>query len=213
MLSLLGALVLPAVADARVVEVGFTSPRPAASCPQNPCQAVGRVSGYQVSQGSRRDPYRVMERGKIVAFTLTLGRPTAAQARFFSRLFAGRPLARISVVREERGGNHRLEDQSEVFELSPYFGSSPTFALNRPLRVGRGAIIALTIPTWAPAFAIRLGRDEAWRSSRRRDRCDDVRQSVALQVRGRRRVFGCVYRTARLLYTATFVPEPQRTSR
>lgn len=198
--------------EARVVELGLTSPRPAASCPRT-CQAVGQVTGFQARQSSARNPFRIKRRGKIVAFSITLSKPTREQRRFFTRLFGGSPRARLAILRPGVKRRHRLTGQSEVFNLSPYLGSTPTFVLSRPLTVRKGYVVGLTVPTWAPAFAVGLGNAEAWRSSRSADNCNDVRQRAAQERRGSLRTYGCFYRTARLLYTAVFVPDPRKTSR
>jgi hypothetical protein len=99
-----------------------------------------------------------------------------------------------------------------VFDLAPYFGSSPSFVLRRPLFVRRNDVLALTVPTWVPAFAVGLGQDQTWRSSRARGACDDVSQRVAHQTIQSLRIYGCFYRTARLLYSATFVQKPRATT-
>jgi hypothetical protein len=206
-------LALPPAAWAGVKEIGLTpAPRPAASCPAA-CQAIGQVTGFQVQQGARKNPYRVTRDGKVVGFSITLGNPSREQERFFTRLFGGPPQARISILRPAKlKRRHRLTGQSEVFDLEPYFGSRPTFALRRPLTVKRGYVIALTVPTWAPAFAVGLGRDEAWRSSRDPSRCDDVQQAAAQEARGSIRRYSCFYRTARLLYTAVVITTPKPTN-
>ena len=97
-----------------------------------------------------------------------------------------------------------------MFQLTPYFGSTPTFALSRPLTVKPGYVIALNVPTWAPAFAVGLGNDEVWRSSRDPAHCDDVQQKAAQTTRGKTATYSCLYRTARLMYTVTFIPDPAR---
>ena len=209
-IAVLGALVPAHSAGAAVVEMGATTPRPAASCPEN-CQAVGRVTGYQAGQAGKRSPFRARRRGKIVAFSLHLGRPRADQIDYFHGLFGGPPQARLSVLRPGPRRSNVLSGQSELFELRRYFGSTPTFALDRPLTVKKDYLVALTVPTWAPAFGVGLGNEEAWRSSRDSERCDDVRQTAAQQRRRSSRTYGCLYRTARLLYTASFVPDPRPT--
>ena len=209
-LAVLGALALAPGAGAAVVEMGATTPRPGASCPDN-CQAIGRVTGYQAGQAGRRSPFRARRRGKIVAFSLQLGRPRADQIDYFDRLFGGPPQARLSVLRPGPRRRNVLSGQSELFALRPYFGSTPTFALERPLTVKKDYLVAVTVPTWAPAFGVGLANEEAWRSSRDAERCDDVRQTAAQQRRGSLRTYGCLYRTARLLYTASFVPNPRPT--
>ena len=209
-IAALAVLAAPPAAGAAVVEMGATTPRPAASCPET-CQAVGRVTGYQAGQAGRRSPFRARRRGKIVAFSLQLGRPRADQIDYFDGLFGGPPQARLSVLRPGPRRRNVLSGQSELFELRPYFGSAPTFALERPLTVRKDYLVALTVPTWAPAFGVGLGNEEAWRSSRDAESCDDIRQTAAQQRRGSSRTYGCLYRTARLLYTATFVPDPRPT--
>jgi hypothetical protein len=211
---LAGVLVMAfaSTASARVVELGNTDPTPAASCPDN-CQAIGRVSGYQTQQGQARNPFRVRERGKIVAFTITLGSPRPDQIEFFTNLFGGDPQVQLTVFRVGTRRRHRVTGKSEVFPLERYYGSSPTFALSRPLTVRKDYVVGLTVPTWAPAFAVGLGNDETWRSSRNPEDCNDVRQDAAQTERGSLRQWGCFYRTARLLYTVTMVPDPQPTNR
>ena len=204
----LGVLLPAATAHAGVVEMGARPALPAASCPES-CQAVGRVTGFQVQVGERRNPYRVRRRGKIVAFTIRLGKPRADQVTFFTDLFGGAPQARISVLRPGTRRRHRLVGQSELVDLAPYLGSAPTFALRRPLSMRPGYVAALTVPTWAPAFGVGLGATEAWRSSRDGRRCDDVSQTAAQQRRTSLRTYGCLYRTAHLLYSVSFVPEPR----
>jgi hypothetical protein len=212
--SIIGAAAaaLPASASAaNIVELGATQQPPAASCPDN-CQAIGRVTGYQVQEGQVRNPFRAKERGKVVAFTIALGSPRQDQIDFFTNLFGGPPQARLVVLREGTKRRHRVTGRSELFDLKDYYGSSPTFALSRPLTVKKGYVVALTVPTWAPAFAVGLGNDEAWRSSRDPANCDDVRQNAAQNDLGSLRAYGCFYRGARLTYTATMIPQPKRTS-
>ena len=211
-LAVLGAaLAAPAAAGARVVELGATPDTPPASCPDN-CQAVGRVTGYQLRAGTQRSPFKVDQRGKIVAFSVTLGNPRADQVEFFDDLFGGPSRVQLVILRPGARRRHRLTGRSEVFEVNDYFGSTPTFVLSRPVTVRRGYIVALSVPTWIPSFAVGLPESDVWRSSRDPDRCDDVRQHAEQTRRGSLRTYGCIYRTARLLYSATFVPDNRRTN-
>jgi hypothetical protein len=205
-----GALVAAAPAQGAVVELGVTPEAPSVTCPEN-CNAVGRVTGYQVTQaGGRRNMFRATEAGRAVAFTLRLGDPSEAQIASFADIFGTRSSrARLSVLRPGARRVHRLIRQSEVFSLNRYFGTLATFALRRSLRVARGDVLALTIPTWAPAFSVGLGESEAWRSSRRRGTCGQLTRHAEMQRVGQRRTFGCTYRTARLRYSVTFVPNPK----
>ena len=188
---------------------------PPAGCPLN-CQAIGHVTGYQVQMGKHKNPYVIGHDGKIVAFTIRLGKPDAQQTQFFVNLFGGAPKARLALLKkpkaDKRGTNDlRLLGQSEVFDLSNYLGSTPTFVLSKPLKVDAGSTLAITVPTWAPAFAINLGSDEAWRSSRPKSDCNGTSQTAHQKV-NKVRSYDCFYRTARLLFTASFVPDPKPTS-
>lgn len=209
--TMLFALAAAPAADARVIELGATAGPPPASCPDD-CQAVGRVTGYQLRAEGERSPFKVTRRGKVVAFSITLGEPRRDQIEFFDDLFGGPAKVRLSILRPGTRKRHRLTGQSEVFEVRDYFGSTPTFALSRPLTVRKGYIVAITAVSWVPTFAVSLAESQAWRSSRDADKCDDVRQNAAQQTRKSLRTYGCVYRTARLMYTATFVPDPRRTT-
>jgi hypothetical protein len=213
---LAAALALPASASARIVELGETAEEASPSCPSDPCEAVVRVTGLQGSMaGGRKNPYYIRRNGYIVAFTVRLSEPTADQIDYFTDNFGSPSQVRLSVLR--RGDtrrtrlNYRLVAQSELFELDPYFGSSPTFVLQEPLRVRKTHWISVSVPTWAPMFAVGLGRDDWWRASRSRGDCDALRQFAVEDLR-EVNMFGCTYSGARLLYTATYVPDPKPTA-
>ena len=212
--TVLAALALPSAASAKVVELGAKVPRATVSCPTN-CQAVGRVTGYQGRGGTVKDPFLIPRAGKIVAFTIRLGQPDATQERFFEDLYGGPPQVRLSILRKgerkKTKNDHRLLAQSPAFRLDPYFGTAPTFTLDKPLRVTRKNIVAITVPTWAPAFAVGLARDHWWRSSRVAKRCDNVRQTAHQTKLMSVKTFGCTYFTARLYYTATYIPDNRAT--
>jgi hypothetical protein len=210
-LVLAAALVAPSAASASVIELGGNLPKSPVSCPDN-CQAIGQVSGYQAQVGNTKHPYQVTRRGKIVAFSITLGKPKPDQIDFFDKLFGGPPQVRLAILRQGTKERHRLTGLSEPFPLENYLGSTPTFALSRPLTVKRGYIVALTVPTWAPAFSVNLAKDQVWRASRGPKRCNDVQQQAAQEQRGTLQAYGCLYRTARLMYSATFIPTPKQTS-
>jgi hypothetical protein len=215
-LALALALALPASAEARVIELGGSLDGARVSCPDS-CQAIGRVTGYQGRSGAARSPFVVPADGKIVAFTIALGKPDARQVAFFNNLYGGTPQVRLAILRKGKRRrtrrDHRLLAQSPLFRVNRYFGSTPSFALDRPLRVRRGHIVALTVPTWTPAFSVGLDRTNWWRSSRRKRTCSNVSQRAAQQALGRVVVYGCTYFTARLLYAATYVPDPKPTDR
>jgi hypothetical protein len=211
--TIIAALLLVAVAIARVSELGTTLDQNTAACPQD-CQAIGQVSGFQIQRGTRKNPYRLRSYGKVVAFSIKLGKPNNDQMTFFNKLFGGPPQVMLTVLKPvpKQPNKYVLAGQSPLFDLQPYFGSEPTFALPRPLSIRPGYVVGITVPTWAPAFAVNLGDDMVWRSSRDAKACDDVRQDAAQDIRGSTRTYGCVYKTARLLYTATYIPDPKPTT-
>ena len=110
--------------------------------------------------------------------------------------------------------NYRLVGQTDNFRVDRYLGSSPTFVLTKPLRVKKTNWLAITVPTWAPMFAHNLtGGSDWWRSSRAKDSCEPPKSytQFAMSVMHDINVFGCTYHRERLLYTATYVPDPHVT--
>jgi hypothetical protein len=213
---LAGALALPSGASARIVELGSQGEAATPSCPGDPCQAAARVTAIQgrVSAGPK-NPYYIRRDGWLVAFTVTLSRPTAEQIEYFNENFGSPAAVQLSVL--QRGAtrqtrlNYRLLSTSETFPLDDYFGSSPTFALEQPLRVRRGNWVGVTVDTWAPMFAVGLTQANWWRSSRAKNRCRSLNQ-FAMEELGQTSVFGCTYHGTRLIYTVTYVPDNRPTT-
>ncbi len=189
------------------VVLGQTATTPDPSCPGLPCQAVGSVTGFQLNNGQTRLPFSVPKSGKITAWTLTLAQPTNKQRSFFNGFFGTPPEARLSILRRTPGTNpprYSLRSQGSIRVLSPYLGQTVKFGAS--LKVEKGDIVALTVPTWAPAFSQNLSSSNIWRASRAPGKCTnttDVRQGQPQTKIGKRAVYGCRYSTARLLYTAT----------
>lgn len=178
-----------------------------ADCPKTErksCLVAGRLTGFQTrAGGARRHPYVVPFDGRIVSWSIALSRPSRTdrgerddELAFFNDFLGSPSKARISVLRRIRRAKppeYRLVRHSPLQVLNPYFGSVPEFALERPLNVNEGQVVALTVPTWAPAFFHHAGcdvefpgpppiyRDAAacaafgekngWRASRRKGRC------------------------------------------
>ncbi|MGA1213446.1 MAG: hypothetical protein ACO3ZZ_06915 [Solirubrobacterales bacterium] len=134
------------------------------------CVVEGKVTAYQVkrSDAARSFPFSVPWTGKIVAWSVSLARPTKreidesgtlrpAQEPFFNDLFGPPSKAGISVLsrvnRNQDGPPQwRMVRRSPVETLNSYFGSTVHFALDRPLNVIPKQVVALTIPTWAPVL-------------------------------------------------------------
>lgn len=191
------------------VILGQTAEEPDPSCPDLPCQAIGSVTGFQVNNGQARSPFAAPHDGTIKAWTLTLAQPTNSQRTFFNGFFGTPPQARLAILRRVPGTNpprYTLRRQGQIRVLSPYLGQTVRFGAN--LKVGKGEIVGITVPTWAPAFAQDLGTSNVWRASREPGACrnaTDIRQGEPQERVGRRATYGCKYTTARLLYTATLV--------
>ena len=232
---LLAALVgatWPGAADSaplRVVVLGQTPSTPAPSCPGKivkgvaitPCRVEGHVTGFQTVAGGVAKPYVAPFEGKIVAWSITLSRPstknsatTTNEVGFFDEFLGNPAEARIGVLRPVKGTNppqYTLVRESPVQVLNPYFGSTAIFALERPLTVLQGQTVALTVPTWAPMFAFNVSAGDTWRGSRLPKHCsskEDIKNGRPQQVVGKTKTYGCYYSSARLLYTATLVKKP-----
>lgn len=196
-----------------------------ASCPDD-CVVEARVTGFQTRIGARKRPFRVPAAGRIVAWSIKLGNPAQADRQFFNERF-GASQARISIlkpikIRNKRGRvvktKYRLLRQSPLQGLQPFFGTTTTFGLQRSLKVRKGNIVALTMPTWAPAFSV--AQPGRWRASRvpskKRGPCTtkkgfaNLNAGAAHMQKGTQRRYGCVYKGARLLYTARFIRNAKR---
>jgi hypothetical protein len=216
-------------APLRVVVLGRTPETPVPSCPGKivrgveitPCRVEGHVTGFQVKAGGVSNPYEAPFEGKIVAWSIALSKPstkdsatTTNEVGFFDE-FLGQPAeARIGVLRPVRETNppqYTLVRQSPIEVLNPYFGGTPIFALDHPLTVLQGQVVALTVPTWAPMFAFNVEEENTWRGSRLPKHCtskEDIQGGHPQQVVGKTKTYGCFYSNARLLYTATLVKKP-----
>jgi len=209
--ALLGPSAGAASKHRTTVVLGSTATTPDPSCPELPCQAVGSVTGFQVSTDQTSLPFRVPRKGKVKSWTLALAQPTSSQRNFFNGFFGVPPEARLAILRRVAGTNpprYNLRSQGSIHVLSPYLGQTVRFSAS--LKVQKGDIIGITVPTWAAAFSQGLGAKNVWRASREPGKCTnatDVRQGEPQQKVGRRATYGCKYLTARLLYTATVVEE------
>lgn len=212
--AVLAATIATGTAAAKPVVLGAAAPATPA-CPGDPCEAIGRTTGFQVRIGKKKNPFMAPTPGRVVAWSIKLSAPKEDQVTFFNDFFGGPPQARLAVLKpinkQIRAGRpiYKLKSQGPVEELTPFLGTTTTFALQQPLVVKKGQIVALTVPTWAPAFAVDLPDSMAWRGSRKKGKCSsrgDIKLGRSHETVGKDRLYGCVYKTARLLYSATLVP-------
>jgi hypothetical protein len=201
-------LALPAAASADIIEVGKLDPPATPSCPSKPCLAVSRTTGFQAKVGATRGLMTIPKNGRIVAWTIALGKPGKKQVDFFNQRLGGEAQAQITILNPRRKLRSRAVAQGEPQKLTPYFGTTVQFALEKSIVVKKGWVVALTVPTWAPALAVGLGADTSWRASRGKGTCEDTSTQTTQTMPNQLAQYYCLYRTARLTYTATLVTDP-----
>ncbi len=208
-LAAAAALVLPAASPAKIAELGQLADGVRGACPDN-CQAVSRTTGYQAKVGPDRTLYQAPADGRVVAWTIALGKPGPKQTAFFTERLGGESQATIVVLAPNKKLVRRVVAKAPLQELTDYFGQVVQFPLARSLPIKKGQYVGLSVPSWAPALQIGLGADTSWRASRAKDTCGDTATQSAL-VGSRRSVpFACLFKTARLTYSATMITNPTK---
>lgn len=233
LLAALGSVLWPEVASSgrqplRLLVMGQTADTP----PPSKREATGRVTGFQSFADGEVQPFKAPYAGKVISWSITLAkvsRPTRKNPNapndvdFFNDLFGSPAKARLAILREVPDSHpkrFRLVRQSPTQTLNPYFGEKVHFALDHPLTVLRNHMVALTIPTWAPALYAPDVPDpgNAWRASRLPGRCGETPDQARIELpEGHpqqrpksEKVYACYYEGSRLIYTATMVKKPRR---
>jgi hypothetical protein len=201
------AVALPATADARLEEIGKLERGVQGSCPRT-CLAIPRTTGYQAKIGPNRGTYTIPRDGRIVAWTLSLGKPGPNQTKFFNERLGGESQAALAILQPGEKLNASVVAKSPMEKLQQWFGMYVQFPLEQSIPVKKGQVLALSVPTWAPALQVNLGGDTSWRSSRPRGKCNDTAEQSALVGNNDSAQFYCLYRTARLTYSATLISTP-----
>jgi hypothetical protein len=217
---------------ANASQLGRTAHTPRPNCPtpdvasppaDKSCQAMARVTGIQIEADGRHNPFKVREAGTIVAWSISLAKPTKSEQKFFTNAISksGPPSARISILKPKSDRRYKLIRQSPVVPLRSELGSRPIFTLTDPLKVKKGMFVALTTPTWVSNLADAGASDsDAWRTSREPGQCgtesndsateneaDLKKRSRPQQKVGGVRAYACDYDGARILYWAYFTPK------
>jgi hypothetical protein len=210
-LGLILALVAPAISLATLSEVGIipaTTPPTTPSCPTS-CLAVTRTTGFQVKVGKTRNLVAVPHDGTVVAWTISLGKPNATQIKYFNGHEGGAASAALAVLQPMPKPNltYKLLAQSPTIQMQQYFGKTAQFPLASTIQVKKGDILALAVPTWAPALAIGFTNETSWRASRVRSQCNNT-SIQSMQQTGSSVQYYCLYREARLTYSATLISTP-----
>ena len=208
-LAAFAALALPAAAPAAITELGQLPDGVLGVCPLD-CQAVSRTTGYQAKVGPDRTLYQAPADGRIVAWTIALGKPGPKQTAFFTERLGGESQAAIVVLAAEKKLVRRVVAKAPLQELTEYFGQVVQFPLVRSLPIKKGQFVGLSVPSWAPALQIGLGADTSWRASRAKDTCGDTSTQSALVGSRASTPFACLFKTARLTYSATMITNPTK---
>ena len=232
--ALIGAASVPAgaallsagAASAAVVQIGQTkTPLAAPSCPKGTsasnCNIVlERTTALQSKSDGVRNPTVIKHDGWIVAFSVGLSR-LSSNAKTVHKLlhgldttYGGTPRLQLTVLKPGRKGNFTVRAQSGQYHVIPFLGRVLTEPLSLPpkfssftaLRVKRGDVLALTVPTWAPVLSYNLTASKfAYRQSRTNN-CDHAAGSQTAQIKvGSRKRYGCSYTGTRVQYSATEV--------
>jgi hypothetical protein len=222
--ALIAAIAIPAAVASRANVIGKTKHTPNPSCPakktHGDCSVIGSVTGLMLKADGKRAPFHIFKTGHIVAWAIDLSKPEKSERNTFRTLFhnqafGGHPSARISVLKSQGNHKYKLIKQSPAVDLKSSLGEKEVFTLDHPLRVSKGQVIGITTPTWASNFALPVNpSDNQWRASRKKSRCrvdrdhpQNIKASRPQQKVGSIRPYGCLYKGARLLYWAYFVPK------
>jgi len=234
--AIAAAVVLAPLADAskKAKKIGMTGHTPRPLCPQQPsesqhpatvtrpCIVTGSVTGFQLKANGQHHVTRAAAGGKIVAWAIDLGKPNKLERNAFgSQNFFGTKgygkaaTARIAILKPRKHGSYKLLRESPTVKLDQAFGEYHYVTLNRPLKIKKGQIVALTTPTWVPALVTnQFIKGSTWRASRKKGKCsgktpeETRRLAVAAHPQtkvGSTRQYGCIF-TDTLLYWAYFVP-------
>ncbi len=217
--SLLGAA-LPGAAQAKITEMGEIEPGAIGSCPAagatlatvpagETCQALTKLTAYQAKVGPDRELYRAPEDGRIVAWTVALGKPTAAQVKYFEERYGGSAQAAVVVLDPGKKLSRQVVAKAPVRKLTGFLGQTVQFPLEESLAVKKGQYVGLTVPTWAPAMQLGRLADTSWRSSRDASGCFDYTTQFGLLGKRTSALFRCLYKGVRLTYSATFIGSPR----
>ena len=198
------ALALPAfAAEPHSVVIANTGRVNAPSCPANPCTVISRTTAVQAKDGSVRDPFEIRASGRIVSWSVTLAVPSSGQVHYFDSHEGGTSRAELAVLRNASGLTYKLVALSPLVHLEPYFGKTAELALAHPLSVAKGDILALSVPTWAPALALGYPATTSWRASRGASGCTDVTSQTSQTTLGASTTYDCLYQTALVTFSAT----------
>ena len=189
------------------------------------CFGVNTVTVFQTKAAGKGGTSKVPANGAIVAWSVDLAKPSEEEVNFFDDAFGGGSTARLSILKAQGKGRYTLTKQSPRVDLTAAAGREPIFTLKKPLKVKKGLTVALTTETWLANFAHDgklTSSGDRWRASRLKKRCgddpqkspqeneDDIFKSKPHTKKGSTRTYGCIYDSARVLYSAYFAPDKKK---
>ena len=228
---LLGALVWSAGALGGSAKVIGSRDNPKPSCPtpgkdgyppKDLCLGVNTVTAFQTKSDGKGGVSTISKDGSIVAWSVDIARPSDSEEKFFTDSFGGGTSARLSILKPQGKGRYKLTKSSPSVDLSDMAGRKPVITLKKPLKVKKGLIVALTTKTWIANFAHDgnlTASGDRWRASRLKSRCgddpqkskdeneQDIFKSKPHTKKGSSRIYGCIYESARVLYSAYLAPD------
>lgn len=232
--ALAACLLVADLASGGAAKVIGSRDNPKPSCPTpnknvypaaKQCLGVNTVTAFQSKADGKGGISKVPANGSIVAWSVDLARPSESEVNFFTDAFDGPTSARIAILRQQNKGRFKLTKQSPKVELTSVAGREPIYTLKKPLKVKKGLIVALTTNSWIANFAHDgklTSAGDRWRASRLKKRCgddpqkspaeneDDLFKSKPHTKKGSSRTYGCIYDSARLLYSAYFATEKKK---
>ncbi|MHB1999715.1 MAG: hypothetical protein ACYCSI_05965 [Solirubrobacteraceae bacterium] len=194
----------------KTTEATSTTPEEGATKTEAPCLAISRTTGFQTQVGSIANPLVLPHNGRIVAWTIDLGRPTPTQIKFFDENEGGAAEAGIAILAPEKTPKltYKLVAQSRLYKLQSFFGLNVQLPLEQTIKAKAGDVVALSVPTWAPALALGFEKTTAWRASREEKACSVTNTETAQVELKSKAIYACQYLTARLAYSATEISTP-----
>lgn len=228
--GILAFAAVPALAS--IIELGgqTTTGLIAPKCPPGPaanCKIVlDELTAIETVRDGTKYPTTVKKSGWLVAWTIGLSilspDPTT-ERKYIHQLdhnYGGTTRAQIVVLKPV--GPHRqfkwqMVAAGPIVHLQPYLGSVAQLVLPKPIRVLKGEVIGLNVPTWVPVLSINLStKSFAYRQSRSTSCQFAPGQSGAPapvnQVLGTTVAYGCDYPGTRIEYSATEVTDPVKSN-
>lgn len=212
-ISVAAALLIPvASASADLVDLGKLDSALKPGCPGEQCFAISRTTAFRARSGAATSPMVAPRSGRVVAWTVALGKPTSKQIKYFDGIGGGQAQAQLAVLQRSTNKKKRTTYSvvalSEMVKLEPYFGRTSTFALRRTIPIKKGQVVGITVPTWAPAMVTGQNTDFSWRASRTKAQCEATQDPTAQTEVKSTAQYDCLYRGVVLTYSALMVPTP-----